>query len=583
MVCMSSEWSGLALSRDPTVDTAAAPAEEATSDETPGGEAGDPSLNGSGAASSSSDTRQLGHLNPRRLISIVPKPLRHAFTGFLSLIIIIYFLIPALLHTRKSLSLLGHISFLWVIAGIGFEAFALYAYACLTRTLTPPDGPGLWTLVRIDMSTLAVSRILPGGTAPGTSLGYRLMTSAGMSGPDSGFALASQGIGSAVVLNVLLWLSLVISIPLAGTQPGYVAVALVSVLLLAFFAGLIYLLTKGEDIAARVLRAAVRPIPRVSPDAVEAVVRRIGARLRVLGRDREMLRKAVVWAAANWIFDAAALWAFVAAFGNYMNPVYLFVAYGVGNVLAAIPLTPGGVGLVEAAVPALLAGFGLRHPEGVAYIAVIGWRLVSFWLPIPIGAVMYISLRVERQRVRHLVGREGLAQLRTIPEMASPVTVPVPVVGDAVTTSAGATSPIPAGDKIGGPATAAAPPGEQPAPADLDELAEEVRPLVETKWWRLSRQPARPASPERIATEIAASEAARTRLRDTWRRSERPALPSTGRPAAALPAPAAPALPERAGEGRPDGTPRTAGGGGGSEGDGSPFSSGETGPGSDQL
>jgi uncharacterized protein (TIRG00374 family) len=574
---MSSEWSGLALSRDPANSAAGAaseldgeaptgkmappdtatvemPAADTVTSEMPADDpgsetAGDPSSNGAGAPSG--DARQLPHLHPRRLIAIVPKPLRHAFTGFLSLIIIIYFLIPALLHTRRSLSLLGQIDVLWLIAGIAFEAVALYAYACLTRTLTPPDGPNLWTLLRIDMSTLAVSRILPGGTAPGTSLGYRLMTSEGMSGADSGFVLASQGIGSAVVLNVLLWLALVISIPLAGTQPGYVAVALASVILLAFFAGLIYLLTKGEDIAARVLRAAVRPIPRVSPDAVEAVVRRIGARLRVLGRDREMLRKAVVWAAANWVFDAASLWAFVAAFGTYMNPIYLFVAYGVGNVLAAIPLTPGGVGLVEAAVPALLAGFGLRHPEGVAYIAVIGWRLVSFWLPIPIGAAMYVSLRVDRQRVRHLVGREGLAQLRTIPEMTSPVTVPVPVVG----AGTGAASPGSTRGNFAGPAPASdvapqpAEPGAHPATAH-EELAEEVRPLVETRWWqRRSRQAASEASHERLASEIAASEAARTRLRNAWRRSERPALPTVGRPPVALPAAAPPAAPEQGGEG----------------------------------
>lgn len=468
-------------------------------------------------------TQQLHHLSPRRLIALVPKPLRHAMTAFVSLLIVIYFLVPALLNARKSLSLLGHISVLWLVAGIGFEAAALYAYARLTRTLTPPDGPDLWTLFRIDMSTLAASHVLPGGTAPGTSLGYRLMTSAGMTGPDAGFAMATQGIGSAVVLNVLLWLALVISIPIAGTKPGYVVVALVSVLLLAFFAGIIYLLTKGEELAARVLRAAARPIPRLQPEKVEAVVRRIGARIRLLGRDREMLRSAIAWAAANWLLDAASLWAFVAAFGNYMNPVYLFVAYGVGNVLAAIPLTPGGVGLVEAAVPAALAGFGLRHPDGVAYLAVIGWRLVNFWLPIPIGAAMYVSLRVDRQRVKHLVGREGLAQLRTIPEMTSPVIVPVPVVAEA-SAAAG----------IGGSSEAAAAPAEPQPP--IEELAGEGRPLIDPRRWAARRRAsASEVSPERIATQIAASEAARRRLRNALGSRDRsPAQ----RPGASTPPPA---------------------------------------------
>ena len=86
-----------------------------------------------------------------------------------------------------------------------------------------------------------------GREAAGTGLGYRLFTSNGVSRPEGGFALATQGIGSAVVLNVLLWLALVISIPLAGFNPAYVTVALVSVLLLLALGTLVYLLTKGQD------------------------------------------------------------------------------------------------------------------------------------------------------------------------------------------------------------------------------------------------------------------------------------------------------------------------------------------------
>jgi hypothetical protein len=32
----------------------------------------------------------------------------------------------------------------------------------------------------------------------------------------------------------------------------------------------------------------------------------------------------------------------------------------------------------------------------VATLGVLGWRLVNFWLPIPVGAIAYISLKVPR-------------------------------------------------------------------------------------------------------------------------------------------------------------------------------------------
>jgi uncharacterized protein (TIRG00374 family) len=111
-----------------------------------------------------------------------------------------------------------------------------------------------------------------------------------------------------------------------------------------------------------------------------------------LTSDRSLLVRGVIWASLNWLLDAASLWAFVAAFGHYVNPFELFAAYGIANVLATVPITPGGLGIIEALTATLLVTFGLTR--SVATLAVLGWRLFNFWAPIPIGAVCYISLKV---------------------------------------------------------------------------------------------------------------------------------------------------------------------------------------------
>jgi hypothetical protein len=86
------------------------------------------------------------------------------------------------------------------------------------------------------------------------------------------------------------------------------------------------------------------------------------------------------------------LFLFVGAFGRWVNPVALLIAYGVANIAAAVPLTPGGLGVVEATVSSILVGFGT--PRTIAIWGVIGWRLVNFWLPIPVGGAAYLSLKV---------------------------------------------------------------------------------------------------------------------------------------------------------------------------------------------
>jgi hypothetical protein len=57
-------------------------------------------------------------------------------------------------------------------------------------------------------------------------------------------------------------------------------------------------------------------------------------------------------------------------------------------------VTPGGLGVVDSIAPLLLVSFGVTR--SVATLGVLGWRLVNFWLPIPVGAIAYVSLKVPR-------------------------------------------------------------------------------------------------------------------------------------------------------------------------------------------
>jgi uncharacterized protein (TIRG00374 family) len=98
------------------------------------------------------------------------------------------------------------------------------------------------------------------------------------------------------------------------------------------------------------------------------------------------------------LLDAASLWVFVAAYGQLTVVDGLLVAYGLAYVLAAIPITPGGLGVVEATLTSSLVGFGAAR--GVAILGVLSYRLVNFWLPIPLGGASYISLQVGRRASR---------------------------------------------------------------------------------------------------------------------------------------------------------------------------------------
>ena len=169
------------------------------------------------------------------------------------------------------------------------------------------------------------------------------------------FGLAAQGSGSAVVLNIIFWFALVISIPLRGFNPAYGFAALAGVFLLAAFFGTILLITRGQRHADNWLRCArARACPRSTPTRSQRAARQGRRRAsRCSINNRRTLWWAFTWAALNWLLDAACLWVFIWSFGHVISPIDLLVAYGLANILAAIPITPAGLGVVE----------GVAHPD----------------------------------------------------------------------------------------------------------------------------------------------------------------------------------------------------------------------------
>src|SRR5579859_2785819 len=321
------------------------------------------------------------------------KPVRRVVLLFIVALVVEYLVVPELVGARKDLYLLNQLNAGWAVAGVVVEVVSLFCYAVLTKVLLPPGPkPSLSRLFRIDLSAAAVAHVIPAGTLGTAALGFRLFTAEGISANDAGVMMAAKGIGSTVVLNVLLWLSLIVSIPLAGFQPIYATVAVIGSVVLLGVAVLALGVTRGAGYASRALRVVGDKIPGLSGERVERAILDAAKSLSLLARDRRVMAWALLWASLNWILDAASLWCFVAAFGHFANPFELFAAYGIANVAGALPLTPGGLGVVDSITPLLLVGFGVTR--SVATLGVLGWRVVNFWLPIPTGALAYVSLKV---------------------------------------------------------------------------------------------------------------------------------------------------------------------------------------------
>ncbi len=61
----------------------------------------------------------------------------------------------------------------------------------------------------------------------------------------------------------------------------------------------------------------------------------------------------------------------------------MLLSFTTAELLGLLPFTPGGLGFVEAGLTGTLALAGVS--AGDAVLATLVFRLVSFWLPLPVG------------------------------------------------------------------------------------------------------------------------------------------------------------------------------------------------------
>ena len=309
------------------------------------------------------------------------------------LLVFEYVVLPQLTGSDNVISALQRLPAVLLAAAAAMEALSLCCYSALTREVLPGSRiPRYFTLLRIDLSDLAVNHVVPGGGTTSAALRYELLTRSGVRPQDALSAAMVQVVGANLVLGVLFAVGLLSSLGQVRVNRYFVIAGIVVVMLLVLSLLVLSVLDRHLKGAVRAARRTAHFLRFIQPDSAERFVRTMAAEASMFRSDPRRLIRALALSVCYWGFDAACLWTFLAAFGHTLGPAELLIAYSLANLVALAPLTPGGVGLVEGVLVPTLAGFGT--PGGTAVLAVLSWRILNFWLPIPVGGLAWLSLRL---------------------------------------------------------------------------------------------------------------------------------------------------------------------------------------------
>jgi uncharacterized protein (TIRG00374 family) len=318
------------------------------------------------------------------------------------LIVAIYVLFPKIVGADEALDKLDDAKWYWILVAVGFNVLAFAAYVALFRGVlggTRDDAVHRRLDVRasyqITMAGLAATRIFSAAGAGGIVLTYWALRKAGVPRRRAACRMVAflvltyfVYLAALVVFGVLLRVGVLHGrAPLAGT----VVPAAISGGIIALF---LMIAAIPDDFERRIEHYArgyrrTRYLQRIAKGPATLAM---GTRTAIayIRRPRGGVL-AVGGAVGFWAANIAVLWASFKAFGGHVPIGVLIQGFFVGMAANLIPSPAGGVGAVDAGMIGAFAIFGID--ESIVFPAVLTYRVIAFWLPIPPGIVAFIQLR----------------------------------------------------------------------------------------------------------------------------------------------------------------------------------------------
>jgi uncharacterized protein (TIRG00374 family) len=318
-------------------------------------------------------------------------------------IVAVYVVFPKVAGFDDSLEKMGDATWYWIVVAIGFNVAAFGAYVALFRGILGGNADeklhqrlDFKASYQITMAGLAATRIFSAAGAGGLVVTYWALRKAGMERRRAACRMVAFlaltyvfYLAALIVFGVLLRTGV-----LPGSNPsgGTIVPASVAGVVLALL-GLVALIP--GDVERRLAEFAHK-YPKVA-----RIVERLGKGPATLATGvrtaiayvRHPRRGALALAGAVgfWAANIGILWASFEAYGGDVPFGVMVQGFFVGMAANLIPSPAGGVGSVDAGMIAAFVLFDI--PTATVFAAVLTYRVIAFWLPIPPGIVAYVQLR----------------------------------------------------------------------------------------------------------------------------------------------------------------------------------------------
>ncbi len=301
----------------------------------------------------------------------------------------------------ESLRNLGKVNTWALLLMIPLQITNYHAYTNQSRSLFRLLGERLKyrSMYRLMLELNFVNNVFPSGGVTGFSYFSLRMKDAEVSTAKSSLVYLMRFILVFISFQILLAVGLVL-LAIDGRASGFVllvggslaSLILFGTLLIAFVIGSKTRINAFFVTLTRLLNRVIHVIRPHHPETINVEkVRKLFDELHddyiKIKADLGSLRKPLLWSLLANATEVMTIYSVYIAFGNWVNPGAVILAYAVANFAGIVSVLPGGVGIYEALMTAVLAASGV--PAGLSIPVTVMYRVLNMSIQLPPGYFFY--------------------------------------------------------------------------------------------------------------------------------------------------------------------------------------------------
>jgi len=314
----------------------------------------------------------------------------YIFAGILFIFAVYYFS-----EIKSDVALFVNVKPLWLIVAILAQGGTYLAGAAIYHNLIEAfdDAPliPILKLFQANIVTLFIDQTIPSADISGIMFFFNFIKKKGIDEPDAFSLILVELLTFYVTILSIIFALILICLFIKGIPAYFIVILMLGLVIFGVLGTVAWLLGQGQTIFFLVKKLSkISFLKHIFEKYKLSPFKKLKSPGSIFKKHTYALIGAALLQVCILLFDSLTILALFYGLGLPVALSSIFLVFILSKIISSLPISPGSLVVYEAGMTLFFVTLGV--PVATAAIVTILYRVLSFWLPMPIGFLLYRKL-----------------------------------------------------------------------------------------------------------------------------------------------------------------------------------------------